>query len=131
MSNELENMFEPVPEPPARLPRGHGLPWPTTDRVRAPKNKPDLGTKVTVTKLMRRTGAADTAGNWWKTWVPKELPNPLQGVYIGYRTKQTGYTVFLGYEEGSGFVQTGTVSVALVVTDPRKAPIHVAWEGMK
>lgn len=51
----------------------------------------------------------------------QHLVTPVQGIYIGYRTAQTGWTRY--DEDGPIFRPDGKLRYFLVVTDERRNPI--------
>lgn len=59
-----------------------------------------------------------------QSWVEVRPKVPIEGIYIGTRTLQIGYTEYYG-DDGSQWITTGTFEAAFVVTHPRRNPIHV------
>lgn len=60
------------------------------------------------------------------TWTPKDVPE-FEGWLVGFRWKLIGYTIHHGFEDGTEFIQTGRVFVALLCKDPRHEPIPIPW----
>ena len=68
---------------------------------------------------------------WVKKWETAHFDTPGVGVFLGYRSLQTG-SVEYEYDYGSYFVENGPrVKAALVCEGPRKNPIYVDPRGVE
>jgi len=64
-------------------------------------------------------------------WTDMPLNKPMEGVVVGFRHVRDGYTEYIGYEEGSAFVQTNAVPVYLIATNLYQTPWKVAPEHVE
>lgn len=92
-----------------------------------------LGDKVLVTELVekqqtKRTAFAPLRSRYHTDYITKPC-DPFLAIYIGYRTAQTGYTIY--DEDGPIFRPTGTFTYALVVRNPRQNPVKVSLSCLR
>lgn len=89
--------------------------------------KPKLGQLVYASDCLYKHRDHDGKCTWIrngsKSW---SRPKPVQGVYMGSRTKQNGYTDWDG--DATYWVKTGQVEVWLIVVSDRTNPIFVSPE---
>jgi len=90
--------------------------------------KPKLGQFITSSDRLVRTRKY----NGQKDWIRRGgrtgfRPAPVQGWYMGSRTKQNGYTDSDG-DYATWFVRTGSREVWLIVVKDRENPIFVSPE---
>lgn len=104
---------------------------PVFDTETVPKDRPRLGEKVIATAVAERTyQQEDGKATIEVHWVRKAI-EPVKGVYIGHRFKRSGLYNFSAYSGGGHLTPIGGMSVALVVTGERRAPIQVPWDCLK
>jgi len=101
--------------------------------MKTPRLRPQLGDIVEFTHIMRREDRRFPNANndWIKEWVPHKAHKPTRGIYLGPRVLQVGFVVYGDYDTPTEWHQTGTTTVALVCTGPRKNPIYVDPENMR
>ena len=59
----------------------------------------------------------------WRVWARRELREPADGIYIGYRTLQDGETRWEGEEIGNVFKRCRDLSAWLIVLDEHRKPV--------
>ena len=82
-----------------------------------------FGSRVIITSTLEKVQQYHH-GRTETNYESRALFVPLHGIYIGYRTAQTGYTRY--DEDGPQFKPTGKIRYFLVVTSERKNPVKVA-----
>ncbi len=92
--------------------------------------KPWLGQKVSAhDRLIRWNQYSSEEKLREDVWIrkgdtPLSKPHPVEGIYVGSRTKQNGYVMY-DSDYGSEWHRTGHVEVWLVVVSDRKNPIFI------
>lgn len=84
-----------------------------------------LGQRVRAPGKVSRVYDGLTERHLWKrsTWA-----KPVEGIFVGDRSYQTGKSHWGdGEDEGSYFVQDGTVRIALIALNPRHNPVPVLY----
>ena len=94
------------------------------------KFRPALGQWVTCSdRMYRRWDYHTKTYVRWAEFIPGG-PKPIEGIFVGYRTIQDGYTEWGGEECGNIWNPTKYKEAWLIVTDPRHAPIKVFPEDV-
>ena len=88
-----------------------------------PKDRPEIGQQVSSTHMFIRT--RDSAKVVWRGI---KQPTPIEGVYVGYRIKQNGRTLYR--DRSAEWQCDSTQAVALVVVSERKKPVLVPFDTL-
>lgn len=91
--------------------------------------RPEFGSRVraTTTVMSAQRGIPKSYDRQHYYVESKHKSNPIEGIYIGYRTIPEGTIKWLGEEVGNVFVPTPGAyrEVWLVVSGPRRNPVRV------
>ena len=92
-----------------------------------------IGDHVTApARLYRRTVMDPRDNSQRREWHEPEFLHKndrISGIYIGWRTYRNGAVKWMG-DEGSDFIATDTIKVALIVQHERANPVPVLFETM-
>lgn len=95
--------------------------------------RPPLGARVRAKDRISRflTGQTRRSNERWERWKRRgdrgswAKPEPVDGIYVGYRTISDGYMVWVSDEVGSVWVPKEYFEVWLIVPNERGNPIRV------
>lgn len=95
--------------------------------------RPPLGARVRAKDRISRylTGETRRHNEWWERWKRHgdrgswAKPEPVEGIYVGYRTISDGYMLRESDEMGFVWVPKDYFEVWLIVPNERSNPIRV------